>query len=85
LDAINGARCTQRDEATATDLSCQCDTGYENFLSQIVMEVKTWVHCFESKSMQKSIKWPHMATPRKNKFKSAHSAGKIMVTVFWDE
>jgi len=46
---------------------------------------ETRVHCFEPDSMQKLIEWPHMATPRKNKFKSAQSSGKIMVAVFWDE
>jgi hypothetical protein len=42
-------------QATATDLSCQCDTGSESFLLQIVVGDETWVHCFEPKSMQKSI------------------------------
>jgi hypothetical protein len=42
-------------DATATDLSCQCDTWSESFLSQIVMSDETWVHCFELESMQKSI------------------------------
>jgi len=72
-------------QATATDLSFQCDTGSESFLLQIVMGDETQIHCFEPNSMQKLIEWPHMATPRKNKFKSAQSAGKIMVAVFWDE
>jgi len=72
-------------QATATDLSCQCDTGSESFLRQIVMGDETQVHCFEPDSMQKLIKWPYTATPRKNKFKSAQSGGKTMVAVFWDE
>jgi len=31
-------------QATATDLSCQCENGSESFLSQIVMGDETWSH-----------------------------------------
>lgn len=72
-------------QAITTELSCQCNTGSENFLSQIVMGDETWAHCFEPESMQKSTEWPNMVTPRKKKLKSAQSAGKIMVALFWDD
>jgi hypothetical protein len=30
------------------------------------------------------MEWHHPQSPRKKKFKTAPSAGKVMVTVFWD-
>jgi hypothetical protein len=48
------------------------------------MGEETWVQRFEPESMHKLIEWHHMTTPKKKKFKSALSAGKIMVTDFWD-
>jgi len=30
------------------------------------------------------MKWKHMSLPVKKKFKSVSSAGKVMLTLFWD-
>ena len=44
---------------------------------------ETWVH-FEPESKRASIEWRHPTSPRSKNFKSQQSAGKVMVTLFWD-
>jgi len=44
-----------------------------------------WVNHFESKSKKHLIETRQTTTQWKNKFKSVPSAGKIMVTDFWDD
>jgi len=44
-----------------------------------------WVNHFEPESKKHLIEKQQTTTPRKNKFKSVPSAGKIMVTDFWDD
>jgi hypothetical protein len=61
------------------------DPEEEAFLPQIVTgDDETWVHHFEAVTKRHSIEWHHPQLPRKKKFKTAPSAGKVMVTVFWD-
>jgi len=43
-----------------------------------------WVNHFEPESKKHLIE-KQQTTPRKNKFKSVPSAGKIKVTDFWDD
>ena len=46
---------------------------------------ETWVqHHYEPKSKRQSIEWKHPQSPCKKKFKIQPSAGKLMLTVFWD-
>ena len=56
----------------------------KTFLQQIVIRDETWVHHFEPESKRASMEWCHPTSPRSKKFKSQQSAGKVMVTVFWD-
>ena len=56
----------------------------KTFLQQIVTEDETWVHHFEPESKRALMEWCHPTSSRSKKFKSQQSAGKIMVTVFWD-
>ena len=54
------------------------------FLQRIVTEDETWVHHFESESKRASMEWRHPISPCSKKFKNQQSAGKLMVTAFWD-
>ena len=45
---------------------------------------ETWVRHFEPDSKRASMEWFHPTSPRSKRFKSQQSAGKVMVTVFWD-
>jgi histone-lysine N-methyltransferase SETMAR len=56
----------------------------EEFLSCIVTGDKTWVHYYEPESKRQSMEWRHTSFPAKIKFKSASSAGKLMLTLLWD-
>ena len=83
LGATNADRCMKRTrEANTTNLLHLYDNGGEGFLLQIVKGDETWVHYFEPKTKQQLMERHHMTSPRKKKFKSVSSAGKIMVTVF---
>lgn len=54
------------------------------FLESIVTGDETWAHHFTPESKQASMVWKHPWSPPPKKFKVTQSAGKIMVTVFWD-
>ena len=58
----------------------ECD----NFLQQIVTGDETWIHNYETESKRHSMQWKHPSCPVAKKFKMEPSAGKLMLTVFWD-
>ena len=53
-------------------------------MSRIVTGDETWAHHYEPETKRQSMEWHHPQSPRKKKFKTTPSAGKLMVTVFWD-
>lgn len=61
-----------------------CRENKDGVLAQIVTGDETWVHHYERESKQDSVQWHKKGTPPPKKFKVSQSAGKIMVTVFWD-
>jgi len=60
------------------------DAEGEAFLSRIVTGDETWAHHYEPETKRQSMEWHHPQSPRKKKFKTTSSAGKVMITVFWD-
>lgn len=68
----------------ASDLLQRFEADGEAFLSQIVTGDETWVHHFEPETKRQSMEWRHVDSPQKKKFKTVPSAGKVMITVFWD-
>lgn len=72
----------QRVEASTELLRLHSDDN--TFLKRIVTGDETWVHHYEPESKRRSMEWRHSYSPRKKKFKSQPSAGKVMATVFWD-
>ena len=54
------------------------------FLHQIVTGDKSWVYHYEPESKRQSMQWKHPSPPANKKFKTQASAGKIMLTIFWD-
>lgn len=54
------------------------------FLDRIITGDETWIHHYEPESKRQSMEWKHPQSPTKKKFKSQPSAGKLMLTVFWD-
>lgn len=56
----------------------------EDFLARLVTQDETWVPHFDPESKAESRQWKHPASPPPKKCKVVKSAGKVMVTVFWD-
>ena len=45
---------------------------------------ETWIHYYEPENKAQSRQWVGPGSPRPKKFKTQPSAGKVMVTIFWD-
>ena len=56
----------------------------DNFLQQIVTGVETWIHHYKPESKRQNMQWKHPSSPVAVKFKMQPSAGKLMLTAFWD-
>ena len=57
----------------------------DGFLGRIVTGDETWVHCHQPETKKASKEWSHTSSPKPKKFRTQPSAGKVMVTLFWDE
>ena len=53
-------------------------------LNRIVSDDESWVHHYQPESKRASMQWKHLSSPCVQKFKVTPSAGKVMLTVFWD-
>jgi hypothetical protein len=56
----------------------------ENMLNRIFTEDESWVHYYQLESKCASLQWKHPISPSSKKFKLMPSAGKFMLTMFWD-
>ena len=56
----------------------------EQFMNRIVTGDESWAHHYEPETKRQSMQWHHLGSPSPKKFKLAPSAGKVMITVFWD-
>ncbi|GBM56254.1 hypothetical protein AVEN_238796-1 [Araneus ventricosus] len=54
------------------------------FLFRIITGDETRVHNFTPDTKSKSMTWKHPSSPVTKKFKVSPSAGKVVMTVFWD-
>jgi hypothetical protein len=64
-------------------LTSYCAEG-EEFLARNIMGDETWIQYYEPASKRQSMEWRHTSSPVKKKLKLAPSAGKLMLTLFWD-
>jgi hypothetical protein len=64
-------------------LNC-CRQEGDTFLRRIITGDETWIHHYAPESQRQSLKWKHPTLLAKRKFKTQPSAGKVMLTVFWD-
>jgi hypothetical protein len=55
-----------------------------DFLFSIVIEEKSWVHHYDSELKSQSLEYCHPTHSGKKNSKTQPSAGKCMLTVFWD-
>ena len=56
----------------------------DDFLLRLVTVDETSVHYYKPENKAQSSQWVGPESPRPKKFKTQPSAGKVMVTVFWD-
>jgi len=54
-------------------------------LGRIVTGDETWVHYHQSETKKASKEWRYTSSPKPKKFHTQPSAGKVMLTLFWDE
>jgi len=57
----------------------------DGFLGRIVTGDETWVHYHQPETKKVSKEWRHPSSPKPKKFCTQTSAGKVMLTLFWDE
>jgi len=56
----------------------------DQFLFNIVTGDESWIHHFDPEEKRLSMQYRHTLSPCPKKFKTMPSAGKILLTVFWD-
>lgn len=54
------------------------------FMNNIITGDESWAHHYTPETKRQSMQWHHLGSPPPKKFKVTPSAGKVMVTVFWD-
>jgi len=65
------------------NLNCYDKEG-DAFLDRIIAGDETWVHHYEPDCRRQIMEWKHPQSPIRKKFKGQPSAGKLMLTIFWD-
>jgi len=56
----------------------------EVFLKKIITGDEIWVHHYDPENKRQSMEYHHKQSPQLKKFKTLASAGKVMLTVFWN-
>ncbi|GFW98758.1 histone-lysine N-methyltransferase SETMAR [Trichonephila clavipes] len=54
------------------------------FMKRIVTGDETWCHHYEPETKRDSMQWKHASSPPPKKFRAMKSAGKVLLTVFFD-
>ena len=62
---------------------CQVDESM--FFKRLITQHETWVHHYDPETKSQSMQWKHLDSPPPKKARVQPSAGKIMLTVFWDQ
>ena len=56
----------------------------EDFLKKIITDDEIWVHHYDPENKRQSMEYCHKESPQLKEFKTQTSAGKVMLTVFWN-
>ena len=82
--------CTLSDETKAErvpfsrEILVRFEKEGEDFLQKIITGDETWDRHYDSENQRQSIEYRHKESPQPKKFKTQASAGKVMLTVFWN-
>ncbi|KAL4105171.1 hypothetical protein QTP88_020443 [Uroleucon formosanum] len=88
---LNDRRCRLKNEKENKKIRVECSQKLlnryhqgEQFLLKIVTSDETGVHHYDPEEKRQSMEYRNFTSPQPKKFKDQPSAGKIMLTVFWD-
>ncbi|UYV64708.1 hypothetical protein LAZ67_3001722 [Cordylochernes scorpioides] len=56
----------------------------DHFLDQIVTGDESWCYHYDPSTKRASMEWKRGDSPRQKKIRSQRSAGKVLLTIFWD-
>ena len=62
-----------------------CQENQEAFFDRLVTQDETWVHHYHPETKVQSMQWKHFDLPPPKKAGVQPSAGKVMLTIFWDQ
>jgi hypothetical protein len=65
-------------------LLAQYEQQGETVFKRIITGDESYVHFFTPESKRATSEWHHQSSPRPKKVRSQASAGKVLLTVFWD-
>lgn len=76
----------QKEERTrcCTELLGMCTADEDAFFDRLVTMDESWVYHFDPETKEMSKQWKHHSSPPPKKAKVRQSAGKVMLSVFWD-
>jgi len=57
----------------------------DDFLERTVRGDETWILYHQPQTKKASKEWRHTSSPKMKKFRTQPSAGKVTLTIFWDE
>ena len=66
-------------------LLATCQEDQEDFFNRLITQDETWVHHYDPETKVQSKQWKHLNSPPPKKACVQPSAGKVMLTVFWDQ
>ena len=79
---------TANQKCTRVKISEQCLEGFNenktDFVCQFLTMGETWIHHYTPESKQQSKQWTEAGCSVPKKTRSIPSAGKVIVSVFWD-
>ena len=83
------ASCNQVQTTCTSDYKCFAPTCSEaegdGFLGRIVTGDETGVHYHQPETKKASEEWRHTSSLKPKKIRTQPSAGKVMLTLFWDK
>ena len=62
-----------------------CREDKSKFLKKLITQDETWVYHYDPETKAQSMQWKHLDSPPPKKTRVQPSAGKVILTVFWDQ
>ena len=69
----------------ARELLAICHSNQDDFFARLLTQDETWVHHFDPETKVQCKQWKHQESPPPKEARVQLSAGKVTLTVFWDQ